>query len=644
MDLSKLSPEKLQNIADMNGVTVEELLAKASGSGGKQNDLMETDPPTSQNTETSVGESNSGDISLGSPETDLVQKSKEAIKNIKLSTEEIQDIEIKAAEDLRIELAATNNIAIDAVTDEQLSGLLPSKIQNLKSQALSNKIEPIMKDFEDESLNFFEEGVKDLRLASVWASKYLPEGLGKTLARVGQAAFVTDAEVEMQKGKKAITEDFKKSQTEAVAAHNKAAEEINNHAVTIDAIDVELQNLESKYENDPYSVTPQEQTEYTELIETRNAAATSLNNKLASLDQYIEEANTAAEVIDMVGRAYHPEEVALNRMEGATLRLVAGLGDVVRNVNPVKLTEMLTGGYQPMWAMVGEEGIKSWTNDLYSEVQNLEARTRKKQEFLKIGESGNAAGDVFDFALDLFSEQVVNTAITAAIPGAGLYIVSAGAAGNKFHEMDLQIEEGKNISAAQYYGAAFMHGAGEFITEKVTLGQAKGAFSATRKMFDLQAASGLTNIVPTVTKAFGTYGFNILSEAGAEGGSQIIGNIADKYILKENIGLYDGVAEAAISGAFMSGTAFSAPVLAVDLTRAFTYGPEIKAANMRSREMMDLKNKFDKLPVSEDPEVMQARAAILERIDELAEENVQAINVAAARVEEHYRVQIKERC
>lgn len=634
MDLSKLSPEKLQKIADMNNITVEELLAKASGSEGKPNDLMETDPPASQNTETSVGESNSGDISLGSPEVDLVQKSKEAIKNIKLTTEEIQNIEAEAAKELRIQLAAENNMAIDAVTDEQLSELLPSKIQSLKSQALSNRIEPIMKDFEDESLNFFEEGVKDLRLASVWASKYLPEGLGKTLARVGQVAFVTDAEIEMQKGKKAIAEDFKKSQTEAVIAHNKVAEEVNNHAITIDAIDVELQDLESRYENDPYSISPQEQIEYAELIETRNSAATSLNNKLASLDQYIEKATNAAEVVDMVGRAYHPEEVVLNRMEGATLRLVAGLGDVVRNVNPVKLTEVLTGGYQPMWAMVGEEGLKSWTNDLYSEVQNIEARTRKKQEFLTIGESGNAAGDMFDFALDLFSEQIVNTAITASIPGAGLLLVSAGAAGNKFHEMDLQIEEGKNISAAQYYSAAFMHGAGEFVTEKVTLGQAKGAFSATRKMFNLQAGSGLTNIVPTVTKAFGTYGFNVLSEAGAEGGSQIIGNIADKYILKENIGLYDGVAEATISGAFMSGTAFGAPVLAVDLTRAFTYGPEIKAANMRSREMMDLKIKFDKLPVSEDPEVKQARAAILERIDELAEENVKAINVAAARVDE----------
>ena len=65
MDLNKFSPERLQQIAELNGVTVEELLA--NNTEGKQNDLMETDPPTSQNTETSAGESSSGDISLGSP-------------------------------------------------------------------------------------------------------------------------------------------------------------------------------------------------------------------------------------------------------------------------------------------------------------------------------------------------------------------------------------------------------------------------------------------------------------------------------------------------------------------------------------------------------------------------------------------------
>jgi predicted kinase len=43
-------------------------------SEGKQNDSTETDPPANQNTETSVGESNSGDISLGSPKPTRIGK------------------------------------------------------------------------------------------------------------------------------------------------------------------------------------------------------------------------------------------------------------------------------------------------------------------------------------------------------------------------------------------------------------------------------------------------------------------------------------------------------------------------------------------------------------------------------------------
>lgn len=89
MDLSKLSPEKLQKMADMNGITVEDLLAKASGNEGKQNDLTETDPPTNQNTETSAGESSSDDISLGSPGQDISEFAKRVANNIKSGNEGI---------------------------------------------------------------------------------------------------------------------------------------------------------------------------------------------------------------------------------------------------------------------------------------------------------------------------------------------------------------------------------------------------------------------------------------------------------------------------------------------------------------------------------------------------------------------------
>ena len=102
-----LSLEDAQANASAVGMELNDWASSFGWSSeGKQNDLTETDPPANQNTETSAGESSSGDISLGSPEVDLVQKSKEAIKNIKLTTYEIQNIEVQAAEELRIQLAA----------------------------------------------------------------------------------------------------------------------------------------------------------------------------------------------------------------------------------------------------------------------------------------------------------------------------------------------------------------------------------------------------------------------------------------------------------------------------------------------------------------------------------------------------------
>ena len=54
--------------ADLVGMSVDEYIENYDIAGeGKQNDLAEADPPANQNTETSAGESSSGDISLGSP-------------------------------------------------------------------------------------------------------------------------------------------------------------------------------------------------------------------------------------------------------------------------------------------------------------------------------------------------------------------------------------------------------------------------------------------------------------------------------------------------------------------------------------------------------------------------------------------------
>ena len=64
-----ISGEVAAQNAAIAGISIEEWASTYGWSldEGKQNDSTETDPPANQNTETSVGESNSGDISLGSP-------------------------------------------------------------------------------------------------------------------------------------------------------------------------------------------------------------------------------------------------------------------------------------------------------------------------------------------------------------------------------------------------------------------------------------------------------------------------------------------------------------------------------------------------------------------------------------------------
>ena len=66
-----LSLEDAQANASAAGMELNDWASTFGWSSeGKQNDSTETDPPVNQNTETSVGESSSGDISLGSPVAD----------------------------------------------------------------------------------------------------------------------------------------------------------------------------------------------------------------------------------------------------------------------------------------------------------------------------------------------------------------------------------------------------------------------------------------------------------------------------------------------------------------------------------------------------------------------------------------------
>ena len=182
--------------------------------------------------------------------------------------------------------------------------------------------------------------------------------------------------------------------------------------------------------------------------------------------------------------------------------------------------------------------------ELSKAAEDITASVEKRQELGKV----KNVEDFLEFGLDLFTEQAVNTAVTASIPGAGLMLISGSAAGQKFRDMSIEIDNGEKISALQFYGAGLLYGAGEYVTEKIALDQFLGAKRAIKRSIDLEKAAEIGLDEMTTGKAFAKYFGGINKEGSAEAGSQFISNLADRVILGDkSVGILDGLGESYLS-------------------------------------------------------------------------------------------------
>ena len=117
-------------------------------------------------------------------------------------------------------------------------------------------------------------------------------------------------------------------------------------------------------------------------------------------------------------------------------------------------------------------------------------------------------------------------------PAASLYVISASSAGSKFKEMQKEVDLGMaDYSPWQIYTTAAITGTAEGLSEKVTLGQLKRVklgIQATKR-----ARSGFVrklkdNFFNVRSLKAGLY--DPLEEGGTEVISQVVGNLADKFI------------------------------------------------------------------------------------------------------------------
>ena len=295
-----------------------------------------------------------------------------------------------------------------------------------------------------------------------------------------------------------LTSEFKGKEKEANKEYIKLSNKLTADKESIDNIDLTLNTLKKQYDDNPQIVTQEKINKFNDLITTRETAVDLFNEELDKINELSVKSQDFNTIADMTQRTYNNVEVVGNRISSRAMEFVAGLGDFTQDVSVPGLMKKLGGIdvqneediktlpklIQPIAKQMGDVGKerKISTDKLREEAEKINKFTKHRQEFNKIDSLENFG----EFVLDLFSEQLVNTAITVSTGSVGLGLVSASAAGDKMNQMNIDIEkyletggkEGQMVSPAQFYTAGLGYGLAEYVTERVALKQFKGARKA----------------------------------------------------------------------------------------------------------------------------------------------------------------------
>ena len=238
-----MNNQDLLNQGASSSFTIEELEAlKKKALEGKQNVPEGQTPPTGQNQEAAAGDSSLADTSLGSPvqidygpseftqqtgvkvtkQENALEQAKKEINAIKFTNEELSLIDSDASSKARAKTAAQLNLPMSEITDDNKYFLdyKQEEINIAKNLLLDNKLEPIFKNLESNTLTFAESGFKGMKsLVSLFAKSKLPQYEG--LIDAAEVLLMTDSEKKLKEYQLEIKKEFSDS-------YKESAEEIKN--------------------------------------------------------------------------------------------------------------------------------------------------------------------------------------------------------------------------------------------------------------------------------------------------------------------------------------------------------------------------------------------------------------------------------
>ena len=601
---------------------------------------------------------------------------KTKLQEISLSNEEIDAIKIKAntapsvrgvgmgattikiypyddfIEEAKKEIATETKVDIYSVPEKEWR-------ERAKNLYIKNEEKTLFEAKREEVVEDYEKSIYGENPFSFARLKKFARQIGPKAP--GQGSTVEDYKYESGRAK--LSGSFEEDKKEAIVGYEKAISSINDYETLLNTSSVELNALRKKQADSPSQITAEDVERGNTLIQNQKIAYDLYADEFNKLKDLEVKATTATELADLTKRTYNNLDVATNRVASSGARMIAGLGSVAKELSISEIVKRTTGadirdekGNLPVYLrnskldfydkIFGSKEAEKTISNLYGLTKKIDEGTKGRQE---LGEIKNIE-DFGEFMLDLFSEQSVNTAVTLGLGGSGLVAVAAGAGGNKFNEMDMEVanDPTRKISPAQFYTSGILFGLGEYVTEKVSLGQAKGALNYLgfgKKTFGKafnelgEYSAEVISKSKALGKTFQSWGVNMSKEGGAEFSAQLLNNLTDINILnKEDVHWADGLTESFVSGALMSGLGFNAPALVGGVANTFRTESESNKFNKRGKEILRIRKEINRIQnntgVANETSSQEAVSALQLELDNIVEQNVLDIGTAAARVDE----------
>lgn len=250
----------------------------------------------------------------------------------------------------------------------------------------------------------------------------------------------------------------------------------------------------------------------------------------------------------------------------------------------------------------------------------------------------NSLSDAGSWVADLIGNQLPIIGTMVATGGsAGLGLVAASTAGQKYEDMAKEIDLSlSDYNTGQLLFAPAAVATGEFITERLTtIPQLRAVKKVFKKSPDVLKASK-EYIANNILKP--KFLVDVSGESLGEGLATLNENVVDVFFLDKQKSLWEGVPNAMVSGAFMSGVVFKAPVIGARMLSPFTDTQEMSnRVNSNLNQIAALEKALENEELDQDD-----KTEIQKNIDTLHEDNLKTLKKSYESLDNFTPSEIKE--